>query len=172
MAALFYVPGPIEITWGGVELGQTDGQQRIVVREVIPHREVTTDDAGGEAVDFIQLQGHGLVTIPLIQWDDDVLDDFLAALTTTAGTFANPGNTGGVGMLRVADQGYKQLIISSTKPRSSNGGHDYTFPRAMRDPNSETALEDVSAGITARRIITFRCMPDGSGNWYTRADTT
>lgn len=176
MAELFQVPGPMVVRYGGTTIGSTDGQTGIDIAESSPQREIITDATGGVPEDYIQQRGHVIVSMALVKWDDAAVDEAIAAIagnsTFGSPSFATPGNVGTVGMLRIGDGGFRELTLTPTKPRASDGGHAYTFPRAFRDPEQDTELRGLLAAGPATRILTFRCMPDASGNCYTRADVT
>ena len=176
MAPIPYISGPQVISWGGVELGRTDGNEGITITEIVPHAEITSDEQGGQPVDYIQQGGRAVVSMLLNQWDDTVMDELIAAMdassTQASPAFAARGNVGGVGMLRIADGGFKELKITPTKPRANGGAQIYTFPRAFREPSTDTSLEQILAGNAARRPITMICLPDDTagatfGDYYT-----
>jgi hypothetical protein len=179
MPAQYHVYGPTKVYLGGTtatdgtEIGQSDGQVLITIEEVQPYKEITTDGAGGEAVDFIQLQGHAIVVVTFISWDDAELDKLIAPLTS-AGAPATRGNTGAVGMLRVADNATaanQRLRITGTKITAANGAKTIMFPRCFRDPNSPTRNVDIGVEASKRSIV-LRANADGSGNYYTLANIT
>jgi hypothetical protein len=173
MATQLMVAGPVTMTYGGTTLGNSDGQALITIQDVRPFTPITEDAAGGEPTDFIQLRGHAIVSVDLIRWDPDVLDDIHAAIasssTTASPAFDSPGTAGTVGMLRIADGGYRQLVVTGTKVTASNGFEAYTFPRAFLDPNQPFEFRDVGARRPTRAVLNMRCELDGSGNVYTVA---
>lgn len=182
MATQFHVFGPTAVYWGagGSEslVGQTNGQTLIRITEVIPYKEIPTDEFGGQPADFIQTMGHATVQIAFAKWDDSIIDPMLAAIAATSTTgspaFENPGETGAVGMLRLADGGYRSLKIVGTKPTASNGGYTFTFPKAFRSPFGDTEWADIGVDY-AQRIVTMWCHADTTASppkFYTRTSTT
>lgn len=176
MATQYHVAGVVSITFGGTSIGQTDGQVLITIRDVAPFEPITTDAYGGEAEDFIQLSRHAIVTLDLIEWDTAVLDDVRGAIAAASvpatPAFDTPGTQGEVGMLRIADGGYKQLVVAGDKVTTKNGFQQFTFERAFIDPDTPFEFEDVGARRPTRASITFRCQPNDSGTIYTPASIT
>lgn len=173
MATQFHVFGPTTVSWGGSVAGYSDGQTLLAITTVAPTKPIPTDRFGGQPEDYIQCMGHAIVQLALGKWDDSIVDTMEAAMTA-ASTIGTLGQGGTVGLLRVADTGYKELIIAGTKPTSANGGRTFTFPRAFRSPFADVTLGEIGVDY-ARRVITMIAManPDTSNNpYFTVASTT
>lgn len=163
MAYQFHVFGATTVSFGGSVAGQSDGQTLLSITTVQRHKPVTTDLFGGQPQDWIQTMPHAIVQLALGKWDDAVVDNMEASMTA-ASTLGAVGLGGLPGLLRVADGGYKELIITGTKPKSANGGDVFTFPIAFRAPEADVALNEIGVEY-ARRVITLIAMANpGSAN--------
>ena len=153
MAYQFHVFGPTTVSYGGSLAGQSDGQTLLSITTVQRMKPIPTDAFGGQPQDWIQTMPHAIVQLALGKWDDAVVDNMEASLIA-ANSLGTIGLGGLPGLLRVADGGYKELIITGTKPKAANGGDIFTFPIAFRAPDSDVSLNEIGVEY-ARRVITL-----------------
>lgn len=176
MATQFHIAGPTTVYYGTAAnaedaLGQSDGQTLITIREIVNDTPVTTDEAGGLPVDYIQRPVRARVEVALIKWDTDVLTKVKGRLTG-AGTVGAAGASGTVGLLALGDRSTagSLLTIKGTKLTAANGLPSIAFPKAIRDPEAEMSIENIGNQASILRLF-FLCFDD-NGTLYTPTNIT
>lgn len=175
MAEQHQIAGPVTITHGGSEVGQTDGRVLISIAMSEPSTEVTTDAAGGMPVDEIQHDSVALVTIVFAKRDVAIINSLRARLKA-ANTLAGQGEAQVPGLLRRGDSNLdRTLVLTGTKLTAAGGMQAYTFLDALADAQTDMEISEIGGNQESRLAVTMRCYSKdvlGVSTVYTVANVT
>jgi hypothetical protein len=174
MAVDYHIAGPVTFTYGGEDMGRTDGLVRASIVMVEPSIPITDDSAGGMAVDEITQDSYALVRLTLQARDTAILNDVRARLKGYQ-TLAGDGEAQRPGYLRRADNNENRaFVIAGTKLTANDGMQQLTFHDAIADAETDTEVSEI--GVQASRLsLVLRCYSSNqSGTWkvFTPANIT
>lgn len=173
MARQFNVLGPSLVSVnsgsGYEEVGETNGEVLIVIREIHRADPITTDEYGGDPADYIQRSSRAQVAIVFQKYDRVILTKMRMALVTpaTPAIATIEGSSQAPGLLMRADQ------PSSVAVRIAGTRETITFADVIRDPETDLAFENIGSKAETASIGLLAFPASGAGNQaiYTRAAT-
>jgi hypothetical protein len=174
MAIKFHIGGPMTMSYGGSEIGRTDGRVLASFTSVEPSINVEDDSAGGMPVDEITQDSVGLLAVVFQAADLAVMNNMRARLKDYQ-TLAGRGEAQRPGYLRRSDSNEnRELVLTPTKLTANNGLEAYTFLDAIMDAETDAVMSEI--GMRAARFaLTMRCYSKlDSGTWklFTTANVT
>tara|TARA_R110000824_G_scaffold182887_2_gene363888 strand:- start:21 stop:551 length:531 start_codon:yes stop_codon:yes gene_type:complete len=119
MALAFEVHGPTLVTWNNAagtaspanNLGYTDNNDLISLELEYPNEPIFTTRSGNIPEAFVHLGVIGRLTMTLVKWDHEQLEDLMHALPGSAALESEVGTIGG---LKTSGSGNFSLKIAST----------------------------------------------------------
>ena len=173
MAEAFEISGPTDVllkvrSGAYVALGRSDGEERIAFETEILSRQVSADEDGLVASEIIHLGMRGILTMQLVKWDRDLLNDLWGCIPRAAATTSVDLTTGDIGRLwgtATTGVGFFGIQI---KPDLTDVRVIRSFEKCWMDGN---AIRETEIGNDKTVLqLAFQVLPD-SGTLYAKTTT-